>query len=129
MPRQASPESMVDRLESLSGKPLTEEQEVEVALWNKGRDLAFVVNSAGWDVVREMLQSYVTNEIDRLLSTDPASRDEVLAAHAVAFSANRIFTIFTEDVQRAVNASVKTPQIVKEQLSKLSPIPPESAVV
>lgn len=116
---------MVDTLNKV-GNPLTDEQQEEIDLWNKGRSLGFVVNSQGWDVIREMMGSYVAKEVDRLLSIDPGSRDEVIAAHAVAFAARRIFTVFVEDVQRAVNAARSTPPIVKERLSKISPVPPES---
>lgn len=117
--------SMVDTLNKV-GAPLTSDQQEEIDLWNKGRSLGFVVNSQGWDVIREMMSGYVTKEVDRLLSVDPGNRDEVLAAHAVAFAASRIFTVFVEDVQRAVNAARSTPPIVKERLARISPVPPES---
>lgn len=124
MPRETI-DSLVEKLEIANGKQLTEEERDEVDRWTKGRALAFVVNSPGWDVIREMLQSYVAKEVDRLVSIDPGHRDEVMAAQAVAFAANRIYTIFIEDVQTCIN-STHTPPIVREGISKLSPVPPES---
>lgn len=125
MPRQETIDSLVEKLEIVNDKPLSEEDRDEVERWRKGRDLAFVVNSQGWDVIREMLQSYVTKEVDRLLSVDPGKGDEVLAAHAVAYSANRIYTIFMQDVQSCIETT-RTPLIVRESIGKLSPVPPES---
>lgn len=119
-------QSMVDALNSVAADPLDEDQQIELDLWNKGRALGFVVNTQGWDVIQEMLQSYVTQEVAHLLSTDPGDRDAVLAAHAVAFAAQRVFTLFVEDVRRAVLASRVTPQVVKDNLSKISPVPPDS---
>lgn len=125
MPQRDTSDQIIERLENLSNQSLNQFEKDEIEVWNKGRALGFIVNSFGWDVVREMLQSYVTKEIDRLISTDPANRDEVLANHAVAFSASRIYSVFMEDVQRCVEAASRTPESVKAGL-RTSPVPPDS---
>jgi hypothetical protein len=119
-------QSMVDTLNMVAKEPLSDDEQLEVNLWNKGRALGFVVNTQGWEVIREMLRSYVGQEVDRLLGTDPGDFEAVRSAHAVAFAAQRIYTIFIEDVKRAIDASRVTPKIVKDNLSKISPVPPES---
>lgn len=125
MPRQETIDSLVEKLETVNNKPLSGDERDEVERWRKGRALAFVVNTEGWDVIREMLQSYATQEIDRLLAVDPGNRDEVMAAHATAFAANRIYTLFLDDVQQCI-ASTRTPEIVRQTATRLSPVPPES---
>lgn len=125
MPRQETIDSLVEKLETVNKKQLSDEERDDVERWRKGRALAFVVNTDGWDVIREMLQSYATREFDRLLSIDPGNKDEVMAAHAVAFAANRIYSCFIQDVQTCIETT-RAPQIIRESISKISPVPPES---
>lgn len=119
---------IVEQLERNNGKPLEEEERAEVELWQKGRALSHQVNAPGWDVVLEILQNYVTQNINQILNTDPGNKDEVLATHAVAFAASRIYRLFREDVANAIEASKRTPECLKEGLRKVSPVPPEFVV-
>lgn len=119
-------EPIIAQLETIRGKELTPEERDEIVLWEKGRSLAHQVNAPGWDVVLEMLQSYATNEIETLARTDPSNRDAVLAAHAIFYAANGIFVRFKEDVFRAIEASRKTPESLKQGFRGVSPVPPES---
>jgi hypothetical protein len=123
---RAANKDLAQRLESINGRGLNDEEQYEIDQWQKGRELAHVVNSPGWDVVLEILGSYATKEAERLLRVDPANREEVLAAHAVAFAAKRIYTIFVEDAQNLIAASSSVPDVVKEGLRHTSPVPPES---
>lgn len=102
---------------------LTEEQHDEIELWIKGRSLATTVATPGWEVVLDMLQAYVADSIQRLMAIDPADTNSVLAEQSVAFAANKIVRRLVEDVQNAVEASRRTPEIAKKAVS---PIPPES---
>lgn len=113
------------QLENINGRSLVDEEQFQVDQWQKGRSLAHVVNSPGWDVVLEILSSYAAKEAERLVNTDPGNKDAVLAAHATAFAAGRIYTLFVEDAQNLIAASNHVPDVVKEGL-KHSPIPPES---
>lgn len=102
---------------------LTDEQHEEIELWIKGRSLATTVSTPGWEVILEMLQSYVAKSIQKLATIDPAKKDEVAAEHAVYYTANQIVRRFVEDVDYAIQYSRKTPDVVK---SVASPVPPES---
>src|SRR5437660_4261202 len=94
-----SSEVMVDRLRGLLNRDLTEDETTSIYHWQKGRALQQTLATAGWEVVVEMLQSYAETAIQDLLSTDPANERNVIANHAVAFAANRIFRLFLDDVQ------------------------------
>jgi hypothetical protein len=115
-----------EQIEKLNGKPLAEEDRAEIELWQKGRDLAHQVNGPGWNVVLEMLQSYVTQNVNTLMNTDPSKTSEVAATHAIMFAAGRIFRIFQEDVAAAIQASRKTPEIVRQGLKNVTPVPADS---
>ncbi len=117
---------IVDQLQTLTGKPIEPEDQADIELWQKGRDLSHTVNTQGWPVVLEMLQSYVTQNVNLLMNTDPAQKEEVLANHAIMYAAGRIFRLFQEDVANAIAASRKTPEIVKQGLRRTIPMPPES---
>ena len=119
------PRDLVQQIETINGHKLDDEQLDEIVRWQKGRDLAHVVNSPGWDVVLEILSSYADKEAQRCINTDPGNEKAVLAAHAVAFAASRIFTLFVEDVQNCVNLSRTVPVAVMQNM-KNSPVPPES---
>jgi hypothetical protein len=115
-----------EQLENINGKALEPDERADIDLWNKGRQLAHQVNSPGWDVVLEMLQSYVTSNVNTLMNIDPKHHEEVLATHAVMFAAGRIFRLFQEDVASAIEASRKTPEVLKQGIRRASPVPPES---
>jgi hypothetical protein len=125
VPRALNAE-LAQQLETINGRSLDEGEQYSIDQWQKGRELAHVVNSPGWDVVLEILGSYAAKETNRLLCTDPANREEVLAAHAVAFAAARILALFIEDAQTLITASSSVPEVVKEGLKHASPVPPES---
>lgn len=125
MPRAPSKE-LAQKLETINGRNLGEEEQYQIDAWQKGRELAHIVNSPGWDVVLEILGSYAAKEAQRLLSTDPANKDEVLAAHAIAYAATRVYALFVEDAQNLIIASASVPEVVKEGLKRSSPVPPES---
>lgn len=116
---------IIREIEALNGKALSSEEQAEIELWQKGRALAHQVNSPGWDVVLEILSSYAKSEAESLVRTDPSDTQKVLAAHAVAFAAHRIFSLFCEDVQRCIDSSQHTPNAITDGLRHL-PIPPQS---
>jgi hypothetical protein len=123
MPRAT--EEFLKQIQTINGRGLSGEEQDEIERWQKGRDLAHVVNSPGWDVVLEMLRSYAAKETERLVNTDPGDKDAVLAAHATAFAASRIFTLFVEDAQNLITQTSTVPEPVKEAM-RHSPVPPES---
>ena len=118
---------MFDRVESARGFPLTDEEKHEISMWGKGRALNGVVATEGWQVILEMLQSYAADALQRLVNTDPKQKEDVLAEHCVAFTAGKIYNNFVQDAQAAIDASVKTPDVIKDGL-KRGPAPPESQI-
>lgn len=119
-------EDLISLIEKSNGKLLTDEERAEIELWEKGRALLHQVNGPGWNVVLEMLQSYVTQHVNSLMALDPVQKDEVAATHAVMYAAGRIFRLFQEDVQSAIDAARHTPEVLKQGLRRTSPVPPES---
>lgn len=111
-------------LEEINSRKLDETEQYDIELWQRGRALAHCVNSQGWEVVIDLLRGYADKEAVRLISIDPGDREAVLAAHAVAYAAGRIYTIFVEDVANLVQRSQAVPTVVREGLK--SPVPPES---
>ena|SRR5260221_172336 len=111
-----SRDMMIERLESFRGEPLTQDEKDELILWDKGRSLNQIVSLNGYEVILEMLQSYAEKAIQELLNADPASKEDVLANHSIAFVSHKIFRNFVTDVNNAVEASKKTPEFLKKSL-------------
>jgi hypothetical protein len=116
---------LYDRLEQMRGIPLLEEEKHEIDMWNRGRALAQIFPTEGYQEVLAILQSYATDQIEKLVNTDVADKDNILAFHAMAHTAGKIFSNFVQDVAAAVEASRTTPDCVKQGL-KAGPVPVES---
>jgi|HubBroStandDraft_3_1064219.scaffolds.fasta_scaffold267965_1 hypothetical protein len=116
--------TIIREIEALNGKALSAEEQAEVESWQRGRALAHQVNSPGWDAVLEILQGYATAYGESCVRTDPGETNKVLAAHAVAYAADRIYRLFIEDVQNYVEASQHTPSAMTSGLHMA--VPPQS---
>jgi hypothetical protein len=99
-------------------KDYSQEDKRDVQLWLKGRALASLVNTDGWDVVKEMLQSYARSALEGLIEIHPAEKDKVSAAHAIAFAVNDLILKLFQDIGTAVENSRTTPQSLKEKAKK-----------
>ena len=117
MSRKDSP-SLVDGLEAV-GQTLTDQERYDVELWERGKALANIVNSFGWDVILDTLKGYEDSAVERLKRIDPAKRDDVLAEHAVMYAAARIYADFVNSVDEAIQASQKAPPALKKGIKKL----------
>lgn len=118
---------MIAVIETAKQEALSQDEIDEIELWEKGRALAQLTSQYGWEVALEMLKSYVTDQIENLMNTDPGNRDEVQACHAVAFAANRVYNTFIQDVQNAVRASSETPECIKANSKRIkTAVPLES---
>jgi hypothetical protein len=111
----------VDQLEQILDRPLNEEESRAIDLWEKGKLLAQQVMAPGWNVVLEILQSYPLKATADLMEIDPAQDKEVLAQQAVAFATQRMFTNFKADVLRAIEAAKHPPEIVLQELRRITP--------
>ncbi len=121
-----SKKSVIETLEALRGSELDAEELGEIDQWNKGRALMQLVVTPGWNVVLEMLSSYAGNSMHKLASIDPKNKEDVVAEHAVFYAASKIYNLFVEDVQSAIERAKITPGVIKDGLRKVSPAPPES---
>jgi hypothetical protein len=105
-------------LERVLERPIDTEEEYCIEQWEKGKALQEIQSFFGWEVVLEMLQSYVLKALKDLAETDPSQEQDVRAQQAVAFAANRLYKNFRADVERAINAAKSPPQVVLEQLKR-----------
>jgi hypothetical protein len=119
--------NIVEKLEAQLGTQLNEEQQGEIELWQKGRALQALTGHYGWPVLQEMLQSYSTDATRTLLQVDPAQREEVVAQHAVAYAANRLYVLLVDDIKAAIEASNTTPVVLKQGI-RAAGMPVESAL-
>lgn len=119
MPNRETADQVCDRLETLHGRVLSEEERGELDLWNKGRALHQLVNFYGFEVLREMITSYGTSAMEQLLRVPPGD-ERVVAVHAAAYGINDMVTKLFQDIDAAIQASATTPAVLKHGLQKIS---------
>lgn len=113
-----------EKLELALNRGLSPDEVQEVEQYERGRFLRMVVESPGWDVVKELLESYLREAVDDLTSVSPESRDKVVALHSTAYASVRFYKRLMEDIQQAVNAPV--PGVLKELARTRTPAPPQA---
>jgi hypothetical protein len=113
------------KLTQILNRQLTEEEEYNITMWEKGRALSQIRVLPGFDVVLEMLQSYVAKSAEEITKIDPKDRDEVNAASTVFIVANQLFIKFKQDVDAAIEAARKPPAVLSESLRHHTPGPME----
>jgi len=121
MPTRKFAQDISEQIERINDLPLSDEQKLEIELWNQGRALQQIVGSYGWDVVEEIQQQMMQHEIETLLNMDPAERENVVAQHAVAHSAVGFVREFKRRIQAALDQSM--PEVMRQQIR--TPVPPE----
>lgn len=112
------------RVEALLNRPLTEEEQAEIDLWNKGKALAQVVNFPGWEVAMATLESFAQDTSETVLDMTPGD-PAVPTAHAAAYAARQIAFKFKQSIQNAIDASHQTPSAMIEAFQN-SEVPVES---
>lgn len=115
----------VVNLERILDRELNAEEQNAVSLWEKGRALAQMRAMYGWDVIVEMLQSYPLKAMDELMRMSPSEGPLVNAQQAVAYGAHKVFMNFQADVDAAIEASRRPPDVITEQLRHATTAPPE----
>jgi hypothetical protein len=113
------------KLTQIINRELTEEEQYNLSMWEKGRALAQIRVLPGYDVILEMLQSYVAKAAKEVTQLDPKDKDEINAASTVLIVANQLVTKFQQDVEAAVEAARKPPEVIKETLRHHTPFPYE----
>lgn len=105
---------------------ISDEEKEEVYRWANGTELSPLVETEGFKIIMGKLERYMDEDIKLLMNTDPASTEDVLARHAVAFSSHRLFQRLSTDVNRDIQASQQPPEIVKEGIRLTRGIPVEA---
>jgi hypothetical protein len=108
---------IIGRLNDLRGSKISDKDQNEIESWEKGRKLATTVQTEGWPVAIELLQSYVVKSVEQLVATDPADVPSRNANHAISYVASRLLKIFQEDVQSWIELSRRTPTVIKETIA------------
>ena len=122
-----SSEQYIERIEQLRGKELNPEQRAEIDLWQKGKALAQIVGTEGWEIAQDTLNEFPKDLTEQLLSTSPADRDAVLATHAAAYAATMIIRNYRRAILEALEAAQKMPDTIKTGLKEIKTVvPPES---
>jgi hypothetical protein len=114
-----SADNMVAEIEETLGE-LNEDDRAELDLWEKGRELQSIVNTRGFEIILDTLQSYVDNANDSLIRLAPGD-PAVITAHAAVSAASQLVNYFKEDINAAVEASHKSPNALKRAVAGLQP--------
>lgn len=124
MVNKDSAEQMIDLFKN-RGFQVTEQDQFEIELFHKGRALQQIVGFYGWDVLREMIQSYSTQALSDLVNMPPGD-ERVLCAHAAASALHEAYSKLVQDIQAAIDAAAQTPEIIKRGYKVATDIPIES---
>jgi hypothetical protein len=114
---------MISRLENILQRPLEPEEQEDVKTWEQGRALSQIVNTEGWEILCEALQSYADDATAQLLRMRPGDKN-VPEAHAAAYALTQLCFKFKENIYNAIN--MQTPDVVRQGARMSSPVPPES---
>lgn len=108
-------DNLISDVEQVFGSALSEEDQNDIAIWQKGNELRSIVNTPGWEAGMEMLQSYADKAIDDLMGIqigDPY----VPTAHAAAAAVRQLVIKYQMDVRSAVEAASQVPEVLKRGL-------------
>lgn len=109
--------SVDDLMQSVEqGHILTEADREEIQQFHNGRSLQQLVMMPGWQVLMETFVQKKQDSIEELLSINPADKDLVLAAHAVAFAVHKTLEGLTREVAYAIESSRRLPEVLEERL-------------
>ena len=105
--------TLVGGLEQITGKPMDEEERSAVELWEKGKALQQLYGTFLWDIIIDTLRQFGEDAVENLMKIDPKNKEDVLAEHAVAYAANRIYVEFVNAITSEVQAAEHPPKILK----------------
>jgi hypothetical protein len=96
--------AMVSDVSRKIGRQLDEREQADLDLYFKGRALANIVPTEGWDIAMQTLAQIRNDCVETLLRTKPGDNEQVLAAHGVAYGASEMYLEFVNAIQAAINA-------------------------
>lgn len=102
---------LADAIESAQGVALEDYQRSEIELFETGRELRNVVNTPAWEIILNSMRRYADRAVEDLLNLLPGD-PAVTTAHAAASALVQQHIYFKQDVERAVEASYKTPEVL-----------------
>lgn len=120
----AQADELIYKVNSLTGKEMSEEEANEIRMYMVGRELAHIVDLPGWQVALEMLAGYANKASEDLIRMAPGD-PRVPNTHAAASALADLYRKFIQDVANAVEMSDKAPDLVRVAYTRLSPAPPE----
>lgn len=113
---------MISQLKKFCNRELQEEEGIALEWWVKGRALADIADTEGFQVILEILEAYAESD-EKAVMNLPLGDPRVVAAHAAARTSRANHSRLREDVAAAVQAAKDTPEVVKEAYRGM---PPES---
>lgn len=119
-------DQLVEQVESALRRPLEEHERAEVELWRKGRSLSGLLNSPAWETLQATIAEYPRQATEDLRRLKPGDNDRILAAHAVAYALNEFHEHLQQDLQAAIDASERTPEVVRLAAKAVSAAPAEA---
>ena len=94
---------------------INEDQLYEIEQWKRGRQLAAIVHTEGWAILKDTLRQYAESANDALLRLAPGD-PTVLTAHAAASALAQQYKLFMEDIDSAIAAGEQLPDVLKQTL-------------
>ena len=89
--------------------------EIDLALYDKGRQLRVIVNTPAWETVVQTLEDYRDAAKDDLIALAPGDTT-VPTAHAAAAALDTLVAHFKQDIAKAIDAAANPSDEVKEFL-------------
>lgn len=115
--------------EAKTGLPtsgITDEEKEQCKRWLDGQDIEPLTRLPGYEILVGKLQTFMEEDIQKLLNTNPSNKDEVVSSHAVAYASHNIFWRFKTEVEADLTAARNVPELVKEGAKITRGIPAES---
>lgn len=112
-----SPSEIINTLEFGSGATLTDDERYEIQQFHNGRSLQQLVIMPGWEVLMDTFEQKKQDAVDELLKINPADKELVFAAHAVAYAVHKTLDNLKIEVDTAIQNAQQLPVILAEKLN------------
>ena len=89
--------------------------EIDLEVYEKGRQLQAVVNTPGWEIALDTLRAYRDKTSEDLLDL-PIGDPSVLLAHAAQSALRQMFRNFEQDIANAIRTASKPPEELRDYL-------------
>lgn len=97
---------------------LTEQEQQILRDFERGRLLADVIRSAGWEVLLDLMEKRVQQAEFQLINYNGSDKDLLLVLQRKARDFRELFQCIQTDVLVAVEAAKETPTVISGQVSR-----------